>query len=1303
MTAVLIALTMTAHAAFVRNIPADIKQPDGVTLHEFASGDEHYNWLHDKENFTIVKNTATGYYVYATKVNGLLEATDYVVGKVNPAQVGLTPGLLDDASVIKDKVAKSVASRKTKSLSRINASVATPQQAVRPGTGVYNNVVVYIQFNDQTADQWTLPRTSGEAVFNGTGVVSVKDFYNEVSAGKLNVNATFYPQTTGTYPISYTDSHPRTYYELSTPDGYGSDPGGSAPREHLLLKNAIDYVSSQIPSSLNIDGNNDGFVDNVTFVIKGSTDGWSELLWPHRWQLFSQTAMIGTKQVYDYNIVFGSSLGAGVISHELFHSFGAPDLYEYSAWNNVSDAVGAWDLMASEDWNTPQHMGAYMKQRYGTWVTSIPEITATGTYSLQPVSTNSLSSYKIKLANSTDYIVLEYRKKEGKYESQLPGSGLIVSLINESGNNASGPVNEIYIFRKDGTFTGGGSVYTAAFSADNSLTTFNDQTNPYCFKSDGTPCGLASFGISNVSAAGSTITFNYTAPTGGTCTTPAWVSTTAYTVGQEVSYNGIKYVAKWWTQNNRPDISTGDGQPWTAEGPCGGTTNVAPVISITSPANNASFTQGTSVAIDATATDSDGSVARVDFLDVNNQVVLSDNAAPFEYVATGLAVGTYTYKAIAYDNLSAASNTATVSFSITNPSGTPTIVITSPTDGQQIFQYPSTATPINVTVNTNNATVHIDSVLFIVVETTCNGPGCNTVRRFTQKVAPFTLSYLSALNNNGFTQISAIAFAGTVASNQSTVTLSVRPLPELTIVSPLNNSSVSPTATSIFVDVNVNTDKLPIDSVVYTINDTQTTGMGGYTTTRKFVVTSAPYDLTFPVVPNETFTTVTAVAYGSAGKFSTTQSVQVVYNYAPTVTITAPATNVKYNAGGSVTVSATATDVDGGVVKVEIFSPQIANSTVTLTASPYTATFTSLPSSGTTGYITFVVRATDNKGAVTTASINVTENKAPVVTVTAPLPKYNNNNIVYLVGSTITVSATATDSDGSIAKVEISQGANAPVVLTAAPYSATFTNLPAPAPDGSIYFNVKATDNNGAVTTALIVAYKNRVPLIAITAPASNTTVTPGSTINVTTLASDVDGAVAKVEFFNGTTKLGESTISPFSFAINNAVAGTYSITAKATDDLGSTATSGIVTVNVVAASCTVAAWNATTAYTVGQRASKNGTTYEAKWWTQNEDPVTHSGTYDSWKVIGPCNARSSEVESLNAVSIAPVPFDSELFINIKDEQAHVELYNLIGTKVTEADGNGVVSLNTSTLSSGLYLCKVFVNGESKSFTVIKR
>jgi chitinase len=60
------------------------------------------------------------------------------------------------------------------------------------------------------------------------------------------------------------------------------------------------------------------------------------------------------------------------------------------------------------------------------------------------------------------------------------------------------------------------------------------------------------------------------------CTAPAWSATVAYNGGAVVSYNGHKYTAKWWTQGNQPDISTGDGQPWTDNGPCGPATTSTP-------------------------------------------------------------------------------------------------------------------------------------------------------------------------------------------------------------------------------------------------------------------------------------------------------------------------------------------------------------------------------------------------------------------------------------------------------------------------------------------------------------------------------------------------------------------------------------------------------------------------------------------------------------------------------------------------------------------------------------------------------
>ena len=60
---------------------------------------------------------------------------------------------------------------------------------------------------------------------------------------------------------------------------------------------------------------------------------------------------------------------------------------------------------------------------------------------------------------------------------------------------------------------------------------------------------------------------------------------------------------------------------------------------------------------------------------------------------------------------------------------------------------------------------------------------------------------------------------------------------------------------------------------------------------------------------------------------------------------------------------------------------------------------------------------------------------------------------------------------------------------------------------------------------------------------------------------------MAKVEFFNGTTKLGEDTTTPYTFTSSGVAAGTYSLTAKATDNLGATATSSAATITVNAAS----------------------------------------------------------------------------------------------------------------------------------------
>jgi chitinase len=53
---------------------------------------------------------------------------------------------------------------------------------------------------------------------------------------------------------------------------------------------------------------------------------------------------------------------------------------------------------------------------------------------------------------------------------------------------------------------------------------------------------------------------------GGTCSAPAWVSTTAYNGGAVVSYNGHKWTAKWWTQGDIPGNNSQN--VWTDNGAC---------------------------------------------------------------------------------------------------------------------------------------------------------------------------------------------------------------------------------------------------------------------------------------------------------------------------------------------------------------------------------------------------------------------------------------------------------------------------------------------------------------------------------------------------------------------------------------------------------------------------------------------------------------------------------------------------------------------------------------------------------------
>jgi hypothetical protein len=86
---------------------------------------------------------------------------------------------------------------------------------------------------------------------------------------------------------------------------------------------------------------------------------------------------------------------------------------------------------------------------------------------------------------------------------------------------------------------------------------------------------------------------------------------------------------------------------------------------------------------------------------------------------------------------------------------------------------------------------------------------------------------------------------------------------------------------------------------------------------------------------------------------------------------------------------------------------------------------------------------------------------------------------------------------------------------------------------------------------------------VALTAPTANTSFRSPASITLTAAASDADGSISKVEFYNGTTLLATDTAAPYLFVWSGVRRGTYTLTAKAYDNAGAVNTSAPVKVTV--------------------------------------------------------------------------------------------------------------------------------------------
>lgn len=589
----------------------------------------------------------------------------------------------------------------------------------------------------------------------------------------------------------------------------------------------------------------------------------------------------------------------------------------------------------------------------------------------------------------------------------------------------------------------------------------------------------------------------------------------------------------------------------------GSTANVPPTVSLTAPAANSSYTAPASITISATAADSDGTIAKVAFY--NGSTLLSTaTAAPYTYTWSNVAAGSYTITAVATDNGGASTTSSAVTVTVNGTSGGNT--------GSKVL--------VGYWHNWNLAS------------------------------AP----YIRLRDVDSRYNVIEVSF-GTTGSDYSTVSF----VPEGATVADFKAD----------------------------IATLQAQG-------RKVLLS----------LGGETGTVALNTAANKASFISSMKSLLDSYNFDGFDIDIEGGTSLQLNNGDNNFMAPTTPKVVNLIAAVkEIISyRQAQGKTCWLTMAPetyyvqtaYGATYSPLVGAylpiiyGLRTELTFIhpqlyntgsVMGLDNKvysSATADFIVSMTEMLLTGFTVSGTsqtFPALREDQVAFGLPA-----APAAAGSGYTAPAEVKKALN--YLLKGQSYGGTYTLRKAagyPGLRGIMTWSVNwdKVNNSEFATNYYPIFFGttpgNQPPVVSITSPAANASFTAPASITIQASATDTDGTIAKVAFYNGSTLLSTITTAPYTYTWSNVAAGSYSLTAVATDNGGAVTTSAAVSITVGGTgsnTCSgIAAWVAATAYNGGAQVVYNSKLYTAKWWTQNEQPDTHSGTDQVWSYVRDCGS----------------------------------------------------------------------------------
>ena len=352
--------------------------------------------------------------------------------------------------------------------------------------GDRRQLVVLASFRDQSfQDDKVATFIKWNNIFNAENyqedsfVGSVHDYFYEQSSGNFNL-------TFDVVQIQLPDSL-KKYRSTQNHDEYSQ----------YMVDDIVDSLQTLDIDWSQYDWNGDGYVNQLLIVYAGkgmNADGGSNTIWPHQWWLSMhlkdpdqpnkgyrgyRTVTSGDKEyivdcyccVQEVVNTVNTKSTFGTICHEYSHCFGFPDFY-----NGSTKYVGAWDLMESGSYNgagyCPPNYSAHERWLMG-WldVTELREDTTVST--MQSLSEGYQEAYLLRNdGHSDEYYIVENRQKVG-WDSELPGSGLVVFHVDFDDEVWSG-VTEMPNSSKRKRYH--------IFPANNKTSTYNSDGWPYPYQ-----------------------------------------------------------------------------------------------------------------------------------------------------------------------------------------------------------------------------------------------------------------------------------------------------------------------------------------------------------------------------------------------------------------------------------------------------------------------------------------------------------------------------------------------------------------------------------------------------------------------------------------------------------------------------------------------------------------------------------------------------------------------------------------------------------------------------------------------------